>query len=537
MELHTASLWEAISDAVPERPALVQGDKRRTWRQFEERAARLASALAGHGIGAGDTVGLLLHNCSEFLEAYFAILKVRAVPFNVNFRYTATEISYLLTDADAGALVYHACFSEVVERAVADASVTPVLVEVEDGGPPLPGTLRFEDEIERTAPAERIVRNGDDITMTYTGGTTGMPKGVVSKIGPAVKALLETVPALLGRPPTTIDEAPAFAASIGDDERLVSLPASPLIHATGLAIGAIPSLATGGTVVLLDGRHFDPDELWDTVAREQVNAITIVGDPFARPMLKALDANPSRDLSRVRAISSSGAMFSAEIKTGLLGHLPGLMILDFIASTEGAMGLSVSNAAMPPETARFHPGAGVIVIDEDGRRLEPGSGQPGLVALPGGAEGYHGDPVKTAATFRMIGGERYTVPGDFAILEADGSLKLLGRGSGCINTAGEKVYAEEVEEVLKSVGSVEDALVFGVDDERYGQKVVAVIARANGSADTVDAILHAARGQLAGYKVPREVAVVDLVPRTPVGKPDYPTARHLFAQADQPPVT
>src|SRR3954470_11738022 len=207
MELHTASLWEAISDAVPERPALVQGDKRRTWRQFDDRAARLAESLDGHGIGPGDTVGLLLHNCSEFLEAYFAILKVRAVPFNVNFRYTATEISYLLTDADAGALVYHACFSEVVERAVADASVNPVLIEVEDGGPPLSGSLRFEDEIDRTAPAERIVRNGDDITMTYTGGTTGMPKGVVSKIGPAVKALLETVPALLGRPPTTIDEA------------------------------------------------------------------------------------------------------------------------------------------------------------------------------------------------------------------------------------------------------------------------------------------------------------------------------------------
>jgi fatty-acyl-CoA synthase len=209
------------------------------------------------------------------------------------------------------------------------------------------------------------------------------------------------------------------------------------------------------------------------------------------------------------------------------------MILDFIAATEGAMGLSVSTAAMPPETARFHPGTGVIVIDAEGNRLEPGSGEPGLVALPGGAEGYHGDPVKTAATFRTIDGRRYTVPGDFAILEADGSIKLLGRGSGCINTAGEKVYAEEVEETLKAVAAVEDALVFGVDDEQYGQKVVAVISRVDGATDPVDAILHETRTQLAGYKVPRAVVVLDQVPRTPVGKPDYPTARLRFTEAGE----
>ena len=312
---------------------------------------------------------------------------------------------------------------------------------------------------------------------------------------------------------------------------LVSLPAPPLMHNTGLAIGAAPALASGGTIVYLPGRKFDAAELWDTVAAEHVNAITVVGDPFARPMLQELDTDPGRDLSGVRVIASSGAMFSSEVKTGLLRHLPGAMILDIIGASEGAMGVSIATAAAPVDTGRFQPAAGVILVTEDGRRVEPGSDEPGLVALPGGAECYYKDDAKTAATFKVIDGKRYTIPGDFATIDASGMMTLLGRGSSCINTAGEKVYPEEVEEVLKAHPAVEDALVFGVPDERFGERVAGVLSRASGTDEPVDTILAAARQRLAAYKVPRQVVVVDEVPRTQVGKPDYPTARELYAAA------
>jgi 3-oxocholest-4-en-26-oate---CoA ligase len=531
MELHPATLWEAIREAVPDRPALVQGATRRTWRDFDDRAARLAGALLTHGVGAGAKVGQLLYNCPEFLESYFAALKVRAIPFNVNYRYTATELAYLLANADAEALVYHSSLAEVVAEVVAEVGGMKLLLEVDDGGGHLDRAIPYEDAIAHAEPAARIERDADDVTMIYTGGTTGMPKGVVTKVGPPLAYLLETVPPLMGHAPAGIDEVPSLTASLeGTDEIMISLPAPPLMHNTGLGIGALPALATGGTVVLLAGRRLDAAELWDTVAAERVNTITVVGDAFARPMLAALEDNPGRDLKCVRVIASSGAMFSVEVKTGMLEHLPQAMILDVIAASEGTMGLSVATAGAPAATGRFQPAPGVIVVTEDGRRVEPGSGEAGLVALPGGAEGYYKDEAKTAATFRVIDGRRYTIPGDFATVDADGTLTLLGRGSSVINTAGEKVYPEEVEEVLKALPSVEDALVFGVADERFGQRVAAVISRSAGTDEPVEAILAEARTKLAAYKLPRAVVVVDEVPRTHVGKADYPEARRMFEE-------
>lgn len=530
MELNPATLWEAISDSVPERLAVIQGATRRTWSQFEDRSARLAGVLLAHGAGAGAKVGQLLYNGPEFLESYFAALKLRAVPFNINYRYTAAELAYLLDNADADALVYHSSLAEIVTEALRTTGRRTLLIEVDDGGPHVPNSLRYEDAIAAAEPAARIERDADDVTMIYTGGTTGMPKGVVSKVGPPLAYLLETIPPLSGFPTVPVDEVPAFAAGMeGTDDIVVSLPAPPLMHNTGLGIGATPALATGGTVVLLESRKFDATELWDTIAAERVNAITIVGDAFARPMLTELNEHPHRDLNCVRYISSSGAMFSTEVKAGLLEHLPTAMIIDVIAASEGTMGMSLATADTPAQTGRFQPAAGVIVITDDGRRLEPGSEEAGLVALPGGAEGYYKDDAKTAATFRTIDGRRYTIPGDYATIDADGTLTLLGRGSSCINTAGEKVYPEEVEEVLKSLPSVEDALVFGVDDERFGQKVAAVLSRAPGTDEPVDTILAAARLKLAAYKLPRAVVVVDEVPRTQVGKADYPAAKQRYA--------
>jgi acyl-CoA synthetase (AMP-forming)/AMP-acid ligase II len=535
MELHPATLWEAFADAVPNRLAVVQGTTRRTWREFEDRSARLAGVLTAHGISAGAKVGQLLYNSPAFLESYFAALKLRAVPFNINYRYTADELAYLLTNADADALLYHSSLSDVVAKAIARTGPIGVLLEVDDGGALLPGSVAYEEAIARTEPAIRISRDADDITMIYTGGTTGTPKAAITKVGPPLAYLLETVPVLGGHAPVAIDEAPTFTRMIeGTEDVLISLPASPLMHNTGLGLGAAPALAVGGTVVLLEGNRFDADELWDTVAAERVNAIAIVGDAFARPMLTALNENSSRDLTCVRFLSSSGTMFSSEVKAGLLEHLPRAMIIDVIGASEGSMGMSFTTVDAPTQTGRFQPAPGVIVVSEDGRRLEPGMVEPGLVALPGGAEGYYKDEAKTAATFRVIDGRRYTIPGDYATIDADGTLTLLGRGSSCINTAGEKVYPEEVEEILKALQWVEDALVFGIDDERLGQKVAAVLSRAPGTDEPIDIILSAAREKLASFKLPRQVVVVQRVPRTQVGKPDYPAARQMFLDSVEP---
>jgi fatty-acyl-CoA synthase len=526
LDLHPASLWEAISDVVPDRLALVQGETRRTWREFDQRAAGLAGALLAQGIGAGAKVGQLLYNCPEFLESYFAILKIRAVPFNINYRYTATEIAYLLVNADADAIVYHSSFAAVVAEAVESAGSLKVMFEVDDGEGHLMSSDSYEGAIAGSTPAHRIERRPDDVTMVYTGGTTGMPKGVVGKVGPVLANLLETVPPLMGLQPVPLDDVPALSADLNDV--MISLPAPPLMHNTGLGIGATPTLAMGGTVVLLENRRFEATEMWETVALERVNAITVVGDAFARPMLSALRKGIDADLTCVRSIASSGAMFSSEVKAGLLEYLPQAMIIDIIAATEGAMGMSLSTADAPAETGRFHPNAGVIVIADDGQRVERGSGVAGRVALPGGADGYYKDEAKSATTFLEIDGSRYTIPGDYATVNADGTLSLLGRGSSCINTAGEKVYVEEVEEALKALPWVEDALVFGVDDERFGQRVAAVLSRAPGTDEPVENIVDELRQKLAAFKLPREVVVVEVVPRTQVGKPDYPAARAKY---------
>jgi fatty-acyl-CoA synthase len=533
MELHPATLWEALSDAVPSRLAQVQGGRRSTWSEFDDRSARLAGAFRAAGVGAGAKVGQLLYNCPEYMESYAAALKLRAVPFNVNYRYTAAEVGYLLANADTEALVYHASLGPVVAEAVRHAPGLRLLVEVDDGpAAGVPGAVAYEATIAGADPAPRIARSADDVTMIYTGGTTGMPKGVVSKVGPQLEYLLEIVPGLLGHAPVLVDDVPAWAAALGSpDDWLVSLPAPPLMHNTGLGIGALPALGTGGTIVLLEGRKFDAAALWDTVEAERVNAITIVGDAFGRPMATALRDGPRRDLGFVRSIASSGAMFSTEVKTGLLEHATNAMIIDIIAASEGTMGMSISTAAAPAATGRFQPAPGVIVVSDDDREVEPGSEEAGMVALPGGAEGYYKDEAKTAATFREIAGRRYTIPGDWATVDADGTIVLLGRGSSVINTAGEKVYPEEVEETLKAHAAVVDALVFGIADERFGQRVAAVIALTGLDAASTDDILETARTKIASYKVPRAVVVVDEVPRTQVGKPDYPTARELFDAA------
>jgi fatty-acyl-CoA synthase len=510
----------------------VQGDTRRTWGEFEDRAARLAAAFSAAGVGPGAVVANYLYNAPEYVEAYFAALKQRSVPVNVNYRYLDDELHYLLDNAEAEVLVFHAGLGDRVERVVSRCPALRLLVEVPDGAALHPEIAEpFDALLAAHEPAPRTTRDPDDITMTYTGGTTGLPKGVMSRVGPALDGWMAAVPPAAGLAPVSEPEeiAPAARRLAEEGRSLVAMPVCPLMHATGLAIGTLPMLTFGSCTVLLAGRTFDPDEAWATAERERVQALTLVGDAFARPLLRTLEDGPRRDLSSVRLIMSAGAMFSAEVKAGLLEHLRRSAIVDYIAATEGGMGASISTYGSPAPTGRFTPGPAVKVLTESGVEVVPGSGQAGLVAIGGTVpEGYYKDAEKTASTFRVIGGVRYSVPGDWATVEADGSIVLLGRGSQCINTGGEKVYAEEVEEAVKLHPAVRDCLVFGVPDDRFGQRVVGVVSADREAADSGD-LLATARSRLSSFKVPRELVAVDRVPRGPNGKADYPRARELFA--------
>jgi acyl-CoA synthetase (AMP-forming)/AMP-acid ligase II len=515
--MHHATLWEAIADAIGDADAVVQGDVRRSWRDLDDRAARLAQAMLDAGLGPGSKVGLLLYNSPEFIEGYFAALKIRAVPFNVNYRYVEAELAYLLDDADAEALIVHASLRGALGAAAADVGL---VLEVDDEG----GPSTYEDAIAAHPPAERIERSPDDITMIYTGGTTGMPKGVMAPIGEVVENLLATIPPLLSEAPcATGEDAVALAVEAHEaGSPFVCIAAPPLMHNTAMGMAALPTLAFGGCLALLNGRRFDVDELWDVAERERAMSIIVVGDAFTRPMLRALDdASRERDLSAVRMMASAGAMFSTEVKEGLLGHIPGMAVLDLIAASEGSMGMSISVAGAVAPTGTFTPGPGVVVLDEDDRRIEPGSDQAGIVALPGGAAGYFKDEAKTAKTFKVIDGVRYTLPGDWATVAADGTLTLLGRGSQCINTAGEKVFPEEVEEVLKTHPAVRDAVAVGVPDDKFGEAITAVVELVPGASfDEGDIVVHV-KDKLAAYKAPKRVLAIDTIGRAPNGKVDY----------------
>ena len=540
MRAHFGHIWEHIADAIPDAPAVVQGDRRILWRDYEQRAARLAAAFQEIGLGPHSKVGMYLYNSPEYCETNFAAMKIRGVPVNVNYRYLDDELAYLLENADAEALVYHSSLADRVERVHARLPKLQLLVEVDDGptadGPhTVEGARRYTDVQAQCAPAERIEPQGDEIYMLYTGGTTGMPKGVMYPMSEFTEFFIKSFPQMIGLEQLPgADVLPELAARLHAEGRsMVSMSGPPLMHGTGCWLGMMVPHMLGGTAALLAKRGLDAEHLWDTVARERVNTLVVVGDAFARPMLRALDENPGRwDVSCLQLIVSSGAMFSLEVKQGLIGHIPELAIADVLGSTEGGMGQSVVRAGVTAETAKFQLNPTTKVFDENDREIEPGSGKIGMVANGGMVPiGYYKDPEKSARTFRTINGVRYGFAGDMATVEADGRITLLGRGSNCINTGGEKVFPEEVEEALKEHAGVEDALVFGVPDERFGQRVVGVASLSPGAIETLDAILTDARQRLASYKLPRELVLVPRVPRAPNGKADYPAAKELFVEA------
>jgi fatty-acyl-CoA synthase len=530
MDWNIADIWEAIADAVPDRAALVQGDRRRTWAQFDDRAARLATAFTELGIRPDAKVALYLFNSNEYLEVEFATFKARAVHVNVNYRYLDDELAYLIDNADAEVVVFH---GELGDRVAAVRDRCPTLravIQVDDGSPHLDGALRYEDLIVGQEPAARIGRSGDDLWFVYTGGTTGMPKGVMWRSEDLFGTLAEAVYPVVGEaiPATPAEAAAAALAIVGRGRAPVHLPASPLMHGTG-GMSSMQTLFCGGTIVTLEGRHFDPHELWRVVGSERITQMAIVGDAFAKPMVAALDEAAARDdaydLSSLVLVISSGVMWSAPVKQALMQYQP-VFCLDSLGSSEGVgFASNLTAPGQPVATAEFTIGAQTKVLTEDGRPVEPGSGERGMLALGGFLpSGYYKDEAKSAGTFRVFDGVRYSVPGDWATVEADGRIMLLGRGSVCINSGGEKIYPEEVEEALKALDGVRDCLVVGVPDDRFGESVAAVVSiYADASLEPAD--VEAAGSHLARYKRPRHIVMVDEIPRGPNGKADYRWAK------------
>lgn len=527
-----ARAWATVAALAPDREAIVCGDRRLTYRAFDGRAGNLAVVLHDSGVGPGDKVAIECVNTPEYLETFFAALKLGAVPVNVNYRYVGAELSYLLENSDAVALVFHDEFAPTVAEALSllePARRPASLLQVAHSGQDalLDGARDYEATIAgpRGDPARayRHEPTGDDLIFIYTGGTTGSPKAVMWRSDDLYVALWQ-----MARPGT---EPPDPAVAIGRGKRAATaLPACPLMHGTGLFI-TLSTLAGGGTVVLLDTPRLDAVRLWDAVEREGVQVLTIVGDAFARPLLAALDADHGRwDLSSLSAITSSGVTWSPETKRGLLGHMPNVLLIDSLGASEGIMTRTETRGDDEIRPARFVLSERMVVVTDDGTLVKPGDGRVGMLGVGGPIPlGYYKEADKTAATFRTVEGRRYSIPGDYATVETDGTITLLGRGSACINTGGEKVYPEEVELVLHSCRGVVDAVVVGVPDDRWGEMVVALVQTADGT-DLDEATLAShCRETLAGYKVPKRFLALDTLRRSPAGKADYKVLRALAA--------
>ena len=539
MEFHFASIWETLADALPERTAVVHGDRRFTWAEYDERSARIAAAYSVAGLGPDSKIGLFMYNGNEYLEAHYGAFKMRGVPINVNYRYMDEELWYLLDNSDAEAIVFHSSLGDRVERVRARLPKLKLLIEVDDGAAgQVPVARRYEEAIASHAPMERITRSEEDIYMLYTGGTTGMPKGVMYDMGGLTRSFAQLGLPMLGlaAPTDAADVAPLVKAMADSGGMLTSMPCAPLMHGTGVWLGAMIPQLGGATVVTLQSRSLDADEVLRTAQNEAVTNMTIVGDAFAKPIIRAIDAaidaGTPYDLSQLKMIISSGVMWTAEVKEQLLDRIEHVMLLDAIGSSEGSMGTNISMKGMPPSTAKFTRTPTTKVFKEDGSEVTPGSDEVGMVAAGGMVPlGYFKDEAKSARTFRTINGERFSFPGDMAMLAEDGSLILLGRGSQVINSGGEKIFPEEVEESVKRVDGVLDCLVVGLDDEKFGQAVTAVASLVEGATVTEAEVIAGVKGDLAAFKAPKRVVFVSQVPRAPNGKADYGTTKQLANDA------
>ena len=535
MEKQFATIWESIADSIGDSPAVTQGTVTRTWTEYDQRASRIASALVDAGLQPQSKVGLYLYNSNEYLEAQFATFKFRGVPVNVNYRYLDEELLYLLDNSDAEALFFHSSLGDRVARVVDRLPKLKLLSEVSDDGEHhVVSAVPYNTLVTDYDPMPRITRDEDDIYMLYTGGTTGMPKGVMYQMGSLAEGFVNGGLAFIGMTPPS--EFSQLSTTVRDAHangiRPITIPGCPLMHGTGMWIGAMMPQSGGAHVVTLQKRSFDAHELFQVIQDKKATLAVVVGDSFVKPMIRALDEATAKgtayDASSLKMIASSGVMWTSEVKEALLDRIEHVVLLDAMGSSEGSMGTSISMKGLPPKTAKFAVAPTTKVFTEDDREVQPGSGEIGKVAAGGAVPiGYYKDPEKSSKTFRTINGVRYSFPGDMATVEADGSLTLLGRGSQVINSAGEKIFPEEVEEAVKRVDGVLDCLVVGVDDEKFGQAVTAVASLSPGAKVDEATIIANVKTQLAGYKAPKRVIFVTQIPRAPNGKADYKSARDM----------
>jgi acyl-CoA synthetase (AMP-forming)/AMP-acid ligase II len=531
VHFNIADMYEMVADKVPNRDALVCGEQRATFAQLEEGANKLAHYLADQGVGPGDHVGLYMYNCNEYLEGMLACFKIRAVPINVNYRYVQDELLYIFDNANMVACIHNQEFAPHIAEVRDSAPDLKTLIYVGDESgcdPQQIGSVEYGSCLDgQSADHDFAERADDDLFILYTGGTTGMPKGVM---WPHKSVFF----AAMGgggwfHPDGAITEPEQIAERIGDFP-IVGMALAPLMHGACWWYACIQLLA-GNTVVLNPSRAMVGEEIWDIVAREKVNAISIVGDAMAVPLLDALDANPERwDLSSIFSVGSGGAVFSESKQEAFRQHFPNVFIMNSFGSSEsgnmgmdggGKKGQGLGNVSKSEFMS--------VITDVEGephRHVEPG--EMGIFARSGYIPvGYYNDPVKTAKTIVEVDGTPWLLLGDEARLEDDGTITVYGRGSNCINSGGEKIFPEEVEQALKAHPGIFDCLVVATPDERFGSRVTAVVAARDGVALTLESVQDDARKYIAGYKLPRELHLVDEVPRAPSGKPAYPKALEI----------
>jgi fatty-acyl-CoA synthase len=518
-------ILSALGSSLGDAPALIHGDVVIDWATFDRRTNALARAFRAAEAQPGDRVAHLMRNSPAYLLTTGAAFKARMVHVNVNYRYTGAELAYILDNSDSAVVVYDAEFADVLETLRPRLPGVKLWLQV--GGAPPAWAQDFDAVSNGPADPVPADHSPDDMLFIYTGGTTGMPKGVMWDQG-ALWTVLGAGAPLPGMPAPASIEA-HLAAILGGQPRRTLLALPPLMHGTGFLMG-IYALGLGGTVITSTARGFDPEEALALSARHNPDVTVIVGDAFARPLLRAIEAGKGR-LGQTGMMISSGTMWSPEIKAALLSHCPTMVCFDAYGSSEGlGYGASISTAAEPEAPTRFQHDPNTILVDVDDEtgamRIITEPGVPGRVARTGLLpRGYWKDPEKSARTFIELEGRRYTMPGDFGVMDADGAILLLGRGSQCINSGGEKIFPEEVEEALKTHPAVEDALVFGVKDEKWGQAVTAVV-EAHAPVSEAELIAHV-KVALAAYKAPKHVILVARCPRGPNGKADYEAARKL----------
>jgi len=523
VHFNMADLFESVADTVPDREALVCRDRRLTFRQLDERANRLAHHLRERGVAPGDHVGCYLRNGSEYLETMLACFKIRAVPININFRYVEDELRYLFRDAGLVAMVHHRDLGPRLAATAASMPARKTVLWVDDGSDAVAEGEPYEDALDAASPERGFPeRSPDDLYIIYTGGTTGMPKGVMWRQEDLFFAgMAGGNPA--GEPAKRPEDVAARATA---NPSLAMMPAAPLMHGAA-QLASFIAFWQGFKVVLVP--QFRPAEVWDLVSREKVISLSVVGDAMARPLIETLEEG-DWDVSSLLVLGSAGAILSDTVRERFRARVPNLTITDVWGASETGYQGAATPDSSPDRGLRFTMNESNTVLDDDGRSVAPGSGVVGRLAQRGRIPlGYYNDPEKTARTFVEVDGVRWVLPGDLGTVDPDGTIRVFGRGSACINSGGEKIFPEEVEAALKAHPDVFDAVVVGVPDERWGSRVAAVVQPRPGRRPDPEALAAHCRERIAGYKVPRELHLVDEMRRSPSGKADYPWARELAA--------